>query len=53
LNYFRNRYFKDQYLMAQACFIPQLGTCDLCVDTTAARLWASTETASLLDREEK
>jgi uridine kinase len=53
LNYFRNRYFKDQYLMAQACFISQLGTCDLCVDTTAARLWASTETASLLDREEK
>jgi uridine kinase len=48
LNYFRNRYFKDQYLMAQECFLPQMEVCDLLVDTTGARLWAAPEIAAIL-----
>lgn len=43
LNYFRNRFFKDQFLMAQHVFIPQMSACDLVVDTTAACIWASAE----------
>ncbi len=41
LDYFRNRYFKDQYLMAQQVFIPQMEVCDLLIDTTAAEIWAT------------
>lgn len=48
LNYFRNRYFKDQFLMAQQCFLPQMLACDLLVDTTGAALWATPEIARLL-----
>lgn len=40
-NYFRNRYFKDQFLMAQQCFLPQMLACDLLVDTSGAGLWAT------------
>jgi uridine kinase len=38
--YFRNRFFKDQYLMAQKCYVPQMEVCDMVVDTTRAALWA-------------
>ncbi len=46
--YFRNRFFKDQLLMARACFLPQLQMCDLAVDTTGAALWATPEVARRL-----
>ncbi len=49
LNYFRNRYFKDQFIMAQIAYIPQLEVCDLAVDTTRAAIWASAEIAAILD----
>jgi uridine kinase len=41
--YFRNRYFKDQFIMAQIAYIPQMTSCDLMVDTTGAALWATIE----------
>ena len=48
LNYFRNRFFKDQFLMAQQCYLPQMLVCDLLVDTTGARLWATPEISEIL-----
>jgi uridine kinase len=50
LNYFRNRYFKDQFIMAEIAYIPQLEVCDLCVDTTGAALWAAPEIAEILEK---
>jgi uridine kinase len=46
--YFRNRYFKDQFIMAEVAYRPQMKVCDLCVDTTGGALWASPETAEVL-----
>ena len=48
LSYFRNRYFKDQFIMAQFAYIPQLEVCDMCVDTTGAALWTTPEVAEIL-----
>lgn len=48
LNYFRNRYFRDQFIMAHIAYIPQIEVCDLTVDTTGAALWASKEIKNLL-----
>jgi uridine kinase len=50
LSYFRNRYFKDQFIMAQFAYIPQLEVCDMCVDTTGAALWTTPEIAKILDQ---
>jgi uridine kinase len=47
-NYLRNRFFKDQFLMAQKCYLPQLAVCDIFVDTTAAALWVTPEIAQVL-----
>jgi len=49
-NYFRNRYFKDQFIMAQFAYIPQMTTCDMTVDTTGAALWTTPEIAGILDK---
>ncbi len=46
--YFRNRFFRTQFLRAYDCYIPQMQVCDLVVDTTEAALWASAETAEIL-----
>lgn len=46
--YFRNRYFKDQFIMAQIAYIPQMEACDMLVDTTGAALWVTPEIASIL-----
>ncbi len=46
--YFRNRFFKDQFLMAQKCYIPQLQMCDIAVDTTGAAIWVTPEIAEML-----
>jgi uridine kinase len=48
LSYFRNRYFKDQFIMAEFAYIPQLEVCDMCVDTTGAALWTTPEVAEIL-----
>ncbi len=46
--YFRNRYFKDQFIMAQIAYRPQMQVCDVVVDTTGAALWATPEIAETL-----
>jgi uridine kinase len=38
--YFLNRYFREQFLMAEKAYIPQIESCDLLVDTTRAEVWA-------------
>ena len=48
--YFRNRFFKDQFLMAQIAYVPQMQVCDLVVDTTGAALWARPGIAEILRR---
>ena len=50
LNYFRNRYFKDQFIMAQIAYLPQMEVCDMTVDTSGAALWASPETTEILNK---
>jgi uridine kinase len=49
--YFRNRFFKEQFIMAQIAYIPQMQTCDLLVDTTGAALWATPEMKQFLESE--
>lgn len=46
--YFRNRFFKDQFIMAEIAYRPQLEVCDLAVDTTGAALWAAMEVRTIL-----
>lgn len=48
--YLRNRFFREQFLMAQKCYLPQLEICDLAVDTTGAAIWAAPEIARMLSR---
>lgn len=47
--YFRNRYFKDQFIMADFAYRPQMAVADMVVDTTGAALWATPEIAKILD----
>ena len=51
LNYFCNRYFKDQFLMAETCFIPQMEVCDMLVHTSGASVWVTPEIGKLLDQQ--
>jgi len=46
--YFRNRYFKDQFIMAGIAYRPQMEACDMVVDTTGAALWVTPEVAKIL-----
>ncbi len=46
--YFRNRYFKDQFIMAEIAYRPQMEVCDMVVDTTGAALWVMPEIAGRL-----
>ena len=48
--YFRNRYFKDQFIMAEIAYRPQMEVCDILVDTTGAALWVTPEIENLLSR---
>jgi uridine kinase len=48
--YFRNRYFKEQFIMAQIAYLPQLEICDITVDTTGCAIWASPEIREILSR---
>ncbi len=47
--YFRNRYFKDQFIMAEIAYRPQMEVCDIVVDTTGAALWTTPEVSKILD----
>ncbi len=49
--YFCNRFFKDQFIMAEIVYRPQMEICDILVDTTGAALWTTPEIAQLLDKE--
>jgi uridine kinase len=49
-NYFRNRFFKDQYIMAQIAYIPQMEVCDMVVDTTSAAIWVTPVIAAILNQ---
>jgi uridine kinase len=46
--YFRNRFFRDQFVMAQRSYIPQMEVCDMVVDTTGAALWTTPAVAEML-----
>ncbi len=46
--YFCNRFFKDQFIMAQYAYLPQMEVCDMTVDTTGAALWTTPEIAQIL-----
>jgi len=46
--YFRNRYFKDQFIMAEIAYRPQMEVCDMVVDTTGAALWTTPDVAKIL-----
>ena len=48
LNYFRNRFFRTQFLRAQDCYQAQMQVCDMVVDTTGAAIWATPDIAKLL-----
>lgn len=47
--YLRNRFFKEQYPMAEKCYHPQLEKCDLFVDTTGGALWATPAIRKILE----
>jgi len=47
-NYFRNRFFRTQFLRAQDCYLPQMQVCDMVVDTTGAAIWVTPEIAKIL-----
>jgi len=47
--YFRNRYFKDQFIMAEIAYRPQMAVCDMLVDTSGAALWVTPQVAAILD----
>jgi uridine kinase len=46
--YFRNRYFRTQFLRAHDCYLAQMQVCDIVVDTTGAALWTTPESAEIL-----
>jgi uridine kinase len=48
--YFRNRYFKDQYIMAEIAYRPQMEVCDMIVDTTDASFWVTPEFQEILSQ---
>jgi uridine kinase len=49
-SYFRNRFFRTQFLRAEECYLPLMKVCDIVVDTTGAALWTTEEIAEILDR---
>ena len=49
--YFRNRFFRTQFLRAEDCYRPLMKVCDIVVDTTGAALWATPEFIEILNRD--
>jgi uridine kinase len=50
--YFRNRYFRTQFLRAEDIYRPLMAVCDMLVDTTGAALWATPSIAEIIGRAE-
>ena len=48
LYYFLNRYFREQFLMAEQVYKPQMELSDLVVDTSRAEIWATPAIQALL-----
>jgi len=48
-SYFRNRYFKDQFIMAGIAYRPQMLLSDMVIDTTGAAVWISPKILDLLN----
>jgi uridine kinase len=48
LMYFLNRYFREQYLMAESVYRPQMALCDVLVHTTGAAIWITPQIRQLL-----
>ena len=48
--YFRNRFFKDQFIMAEIAYRPQMESCDIVVDTTNGALWLTPESSSAVSK---
>ena len=46
--YLCNRYFRTQFLKAEAVYIEQLERCDIAVDTTDSSIWINKKTEELL-----
>ena len=46
--FFRNRFFRTQFLRAEECYQPLMKVCDIVADTTGAALWATPEIAEIL-----
>jgi uridine kinase len=49
--YFRNRFFRTQFLRAEECYQPLMEVCDIVVDTTGAALWATPEIMKILNQD--
>ncbi len=48
--YFRNRFFRTQFLRAQDIYLPLMMVCDIVVDTTGASLWVTPEIKKVLNK---
>jgi uridine kinase len=48
--YFRNRFFRTQFLRAEECYRPLMKVCDIVADTTGAAIWATPEIVEILSR---
>jgi len=47
--YFLNRYFREQFIMAEEIYRPQMLLCDMVVDTTNAAFWITPEIQQILE----
>lgn len=50
LMYFLNRYFREQFIMAEEIYRPQMMLCDMVVDTTNAAIWLTPEILQVLEK---
>lgn len=48
-NYFRNRFFRTQFLRAEDCYRLQMKECDIVVDTTRADIWVTAAIRRILE----
>ncbi len=47
--YFRNRYFRTQFLRARQVYQPLMAVCDIVVDTTNAEIWMTSEISTAIN----
>ncbi len=50
VSYFRNRYFRTQFLRAEDCYRAQIQVCDVLVDTSGAAVWVAPDALADLNR---